>query len=543
MNKFKIAFVAAMVVALSAFTLNNDKLFEIAKNIEIFVTIYKELNDKYVDEIEPSELMRTGIDAMLESLDPYTNYISESQVTNYRLNNDGKYDGIGANMKQVGDYITLMEPYEGSPAFVAGLRAGDQIKAINGQTTKNRSVEDLNRVVRGFPGTEIRLDVIKAGQSKSELVTVVRNEVSIPNVPHSELLTDDIAYVSLTTFTQGASKNIGEALKKLKKESGGLKGIILDLRSNGGGLLKEAITVSNLFVAKDIDIVSTKGKVADRDKFFKTPVEPLFPDVPLVVLINKRSASASEIVSGSIQDLDRGVLMGQRSFGKGLVQNTHEIGYNSRVKLTTSKYYIPSGRCIQSVEYENGEPKDIEDSRRSTFYTKNKRPVLDGGGVTPDIKLKAKEKSTLMNALLEQNIIFDYVVDFRTKNDSIAPVGEYEFTDFDAFAAYVKSKEFSYKTETESELEDLVLDAKNDQVWKLIQAQIEASEEIIRKEKEKNLAQEKLDIIHEIEKEIATQYYFQKGKVAQVLDNDDEVQQAIKVLYDTAKYEQLLTKG
>ena len=543
MKKLIIGVSLLSVVALSAFTIvKNDKLYEISKNIEIFVKVYQELNFGYVDDLDPSELMRTGIDAMMVSLDPYTNYISESQVTAYRIDADGKYDGIGAITKPIGDYITVVEPYEGSPAFKAGIRAGDQIVAVNGESAKGRSSTELNKIVRGFPGTELNLTIKKPSATSTENVTIIRGSVEIPNVPYSGIVGDQIGYVALSTFTADAGKNIYKAIKKMQKEDKELKGVILDLRSNGGGLLREALNVSNIFVPQGVPLVSTKGKVIDRDEVFKTSGQPLDLNIPLVVLINKRSASASEIVSGSIQDLDRGVVIGQRSYGKGLVQNTKDVGYNSRIKLTTSKYYIPSGRCIQGVEYENGEPKDIPDHQRSTFYTKNKRPVLDGGGVTPDIKMEVKNKPAIVKTLEDENYIFNYVSQYVTKYDSIAPVGEYEYTDINEFESFLKKENFSYKTETEKTLEKLTETAEKESMNALVQSSINEMKAKIEVEKAKGFSTNKKEIINLIEKEIVTRYYFQAGKAQQSLADDAEIVEAKRVLLDTAEYNKILGK-
>ena len=404
--------------AISA-TVLNDKYFEIIKNIEIFSTVYKELNTHYVDDIDPGQLMRVGIDAMMTSLDPYTNYYSESQVQSYRISTEGRYNGIGAVSKVIDDKITITEIIEDGPAHLAGVKVGDQILKINGESTEGRSNEDVVQIVRGFPGSTLSLSINRDGQVQGFMLD--RNDIKLKNVPYSGMVDDNIAYVNLTTFTQNASGNIGQAIQELKKDNE-LEGLILDLRNNGGGLLREAVGLSNLFIDSGLEVVSTKGKVKDRDKSYKTTKDALDAEIPLVVLINDRSASASEIVAGTIQDYDRGVLMGQRSFGKGLVQNHREVGYNSRIKVTTSKYYIPSGRCIQSVEYSDGEPKDISDEDRGVFHTKNGRPVLDGGGVTPDVKLELDEVPSILKSLEKDDWIFKYINQYASQHDSTGRV-------------------------------------------------------------------------------------------------------------------------
>lgn len=540
MKKLRYILLLPCIALVFAFTTRNDKLFEISKNIELFVSIYKEINTHYVDEVDPSELMRTGVDAMLKSLDPYTNYISESQVESYRLNTERRYDGIGATTRSDGDYITIVEPLEGSPAYNAGLRAGDVIVEVEGESTKGRTVEELGRIVRGFPGTTLRLGVKKYGKELTEQIALTRDEINIPNVPHSSMVSDGIAYVSLSTFTMNAGKNIEKAIKDLKKEND-LNGVILDLRNNGGGLLMEAVNVCNIFVPKDELIVSTKGKLVERDQEFKTRNIPHDLEIPVVVLINKNSASASEIVSGTIQDLDRGVVMGQRSFGKGLVQNHYDIGYNSKVKVTTAKYYIPSGRCIQSVSYSEGEPVDIPDEERSVFYTRKKRPVLAGGGVTPDEKLEVEKDTELVEHLKKQHVIFNYVSEWCTTRDSIAPIGEFSFENYNEFVAFAKDYGFEYQTSAEEQTETLLKTLSGSDLESEAKAQLEDLRGRIRIGKENAFENERENITNLIEKEIATRYYFQKGKVQQQLLDDTEVKQAVDLLNNEEKYNQILS--
>lgn len=544
----KIGLLIVLIVGISATTVNNDKLYEISKNIEIFVNVYKELNKNYVDDLDPSQLMRTGIDAMVKSLDPYTNYISESQVASYRISTDGKYQGIGAIVEKVGDYVTIIEPYQNSPVVKAGLMAGDQITAIQGRSTKGQSTEDMNQVVRGVPGTKVNLTIARKGQAPFD-VELERSQVSIPNVPYSGYVSDGIGYVVLTTFTANATRNIRKAIKKMQDENPDMRGLILDLRWNGGGLLKEAINISNIFVPQGKEVVSVRSKVSDRDVSYKTMGQPLDLELPLVVMINKKSASASEIVSGVIQDLDRGVIMGQRSYGKGLVQNTMEVGYNSRVKVTTSKYYIPSGRCIQSVRYEDGEPVDIPDAERAKFKTAGGRVVLDGGGVTPDVYIENNGKAGILEQLDKQKIIFQYINTIADKykqdaedadGEPIEPT-EIKFTDYAGFAAFVKQSDFEF-TSKNSELIDQIKDnLKSDKQLGLM-SEVEALEKRIDTEEASALEVHKEAIIADIEEKLASRSHFQKGKYFQKLKNDSEIVQAIKLLNNTGEYNKILEK-
>lgn len=544
-NKIKrnikaIAVGLVLIVGISAVGVQNDKLFEISKNLEIFISVYKELNTNFVDELDPSTLMRTAIDAMTHSLDPYTNYVSESQIESYWINDDDKYQGIGAKVGIIANKYIILEPYEGGPAVTAGLKAGDEILSVDGVNIEGKKIEEINAVLRGIPGTEVLMKVKRNGSSLPEEKKLIRGEVNIPNVPYSGFVSDNVGYISLTVFTQNAGANIAKALKDLKTQNPDMAGVILDLRHNGGGLLHEAVNICNIFIPKGEIVVTTKGKIKERDNTFKTMMPPVDLDLPIAVLIDKRSASASEIVSGVIQDFDRGVLIGQRSFGKGLVQNTRELGYNTRLKLTTSKYYIPSGRCIQGVEYENGEPKDIPDNLRSTFKTKNGRVVLDGGGVAPDIKLAAKEIYPVTQALLDQHMIFDYVTSYCAQKDSIEKVGVFGFNEYNEFLNFLKKRQFSYELEAEKELKKVKENLEKIASTNDLSNDVKKLQDKISSAKAKDLEQAKDQIIDEIEKEIVSRYYFQKGKVQQTLDDDAEVKEAISLLQDSNRYKKIL---
>ncbi|NNE25251.1 MAG: S41 family peptidase [Saprospiraceae bacterium] len=540
-RKWLIAVLTGVVVVGSAFNYAyKDKLYEISKNIEIFINVYKELNANYVDDIDPTQLMSVGLDAMVGSLDPYTNYISESEVTSYRISTDGKYQGIGAIVSKIDDYVTIVEPYADSPVLEVGLKAGDQIIAIEGMSTKGKTRDEVTQIYRGVPGTNVNLTIQRPGESLPFDVDLVREEVDIPNVPYSGWVDPDVAYVSLTTFTMGASKNIRQAIRNMRNENPNMKGIILDLRYNGGGLLAEAIKVSNIFIPKGQEVVSVKSKVRERDVSYSTQDLPVTDDMPLVVLINKNSASASEIVSGTIQDYDRGVLMGQRSYGKGLVQNTTQVGYQSQVKLTTSKYYIPSGRCIQSVEYKDGEPVDIPDSKRAKFKTKGGRTVLDGGGVSPDVFLKPIEKSDYLKALEQSHIIFKFVTDYMQSaeyQDTL--LEEVVFEDYEDFKAYVRNTRFDFESSQEKLLKNLQSDL-DDQYDDTIKKDLESLVSKISSYDDRAIEIYKEDIIDRIELEIATRLRFQEGKIYQSLEDDSEIVEAVSLLKDNDRYNQIL---
>ncbi len=538
----KLGLLTVLIVGMSATTVNNDRLYEISKNIEIFVNVYKELNKNYVDDLDPTQLMRIGIDAMVESLDPYTRYISESQVASYRINTEGRYQGIGAIVKKVGDYITIIEPYQDSPVVKAGLQPGDQIVKVQGRSTKGKSLEEMTQVMRGVPGTTLQLGINRPSENKKFDIDLERSQVSINNVPYGGFVSDDIGYVVLTTFTANASKNIRTEIRKMKEENPDMKGLILDLRDNGGGLLKEAIGVSNIFVEQNLDVVSVKSKVQERDVKYKTLGVPMDLEIPLVVMINKKSASASEIVSGVIQDLDRGVIIGQRSFGKGLVQNTMNVGYNSRVKVTTSKYYIPSGRCIQGKEYDNGEPVDIPDDQRAQYKTLGGRTVLDGGGVTPDVKIPNDGTPQIIEQLDEQNILFAYLNKIASKFPAAGEEPEeITFTDFAGFVSFVKASDFEYESKNSSIIAELKENLKKDKQLTLL-SEVEALDKKLDDEQNLAIEANKELIMSTIEERLAARQHYQKGKFFQRLKNDNEIVEAISVLNDPGKYKKLLSK-
>lgn len=519
----------------------DNKYFEIIKNLEIFTNAYKEINHSYVDELEPGKLMRVCLDAMVGSLDPFTNYISETDIEGYRYLYDGRYNAVGLEAKKMGDWVVVTELLEDSPAHKAGLRVGDVITSVSGQNAKGRSAEDVMAFLRGVQGTKIDLTVRRPGEEKELRLTIERAEIEAKNVPHSGFVASEIGYIHLTTFTQNAGRNVADALKKLKEQNPQMQGVILDLRDNGGGLLNEAVNVANVFLPRGEFITAMRGKVPEWDRSFSTTLNPVDEKIPVVVLINKRSASASEIVSGALQDLDRAVLIGQRSYGKGLVQNTRDIGYNAKLKLTTAKYYIPSGRCIQSVRYRNGEPVDIPDAERAVFRTRNGRPVLDGGGITPDIVLPADTASGLVRALLDQNVIFDYVTEWMLKHpNAVDSIETFVFQDWDDFQQFVRRRQFTYETESEKKLRELATLSAAEGF--ALQAEIQALERKIKMERSGEMARNRTSIVRRIEEEIVGRIYFQGGKVRKRLKNDPEVEEAIKILRDPERYRAVLTK-
>ncbi len=519
---------------------NSNRHFEILKNLEIFSNLYKEVNTYYVDEIDPGEFMRTGIDAMVKSLDPYTNYYSEADIEGYRIMTEGKYHGIGAQSNIIDGYVTVMGLVKDQPADKAGLKVGDQILEVDGQSAKGKTMDEFNQIVRGFPGSSLRLKVKREGEPQPLEIQLVREEVKVKNVPFQGVIGDDIAYISLSTFTRDAGRNIEMGIKNLRKENPDIKGIVIDLRNNGGGLLNEAVNIVNLFIPKGEIVVSTRGKIKEWNRDFKTSKPSYDLDIPITILINGHSASASEIVSGVMQDYDRGVLIGRQSYGKGLVQNTMDIGYNSKVKVTTAKYYIPSQRCIQAIDYKNGKPVHVPDDQRMAFRTKNGRRVLDGGGVKPDIIVESGMDSKIIKSLIDNYQIFKFVTSFCSNGLQITDIDNYHFTAFDQFMTYLEKNNFNFDMESDDALSQFKEHAQKDG-FELGNALKNLEKEMVDAKK-REIFKYKATIINLIEKDIAGRYFYDEGKIKMGLRNDEEVQEAINVLHDPATYNKILGK-
>lgn len=522
-----------------------DSYFEMSKNMEIFSDIYKELNIYYVDEVNPNLLMRTGIDAMLESLDPYTNYYSEADMEGFRFQTTGKYGGIGAIIRKKGDYIAIMEPYQHSPAVKAGLIAGDLIIEVDGKSVKDRDVEEVSAVLKGSPGSSVNLLVRRKGFERDQLFTIVREDVNIENVPYHGYLDDGIGYVRLTQFTNDATKNVKNAIETLKKEQE-MTGLVLDLRGNPGGLLHEAVNLSNLFIDQGNLVVSTKGKVKEWNRDFKTLNKPSYADLPVIVLIDGNSASASEIVAGTMQDYDRGVVLGKRTFGKGLVQQTRDIAYNTKLKLTTAKYYIPSGRSIQAIDYslrnEDGTIGKIPDSLKSPFKTVNGRTVYDGAGIEPDIEVEQPRLSNISLSLLTKDLIFDFVTDYTFRNPTIPPTREFTITDelYKEFVDFLADKDYDYETRSEILLRELETQTKEERYFDAIRENMSSIKTNISHDKQNDLNKFKDEISHLLRTEIVSRYYYQSGEIESSFDGDPIIREAILVLKDPSKYNNLL---
>ena len=523
-----------------------DNYFEISKNLDIFSSLYKELNIYYVDETDSGDLMKTAIDAMLESLDPYTTYIPESEKEDFEFMTTGQYGGIGAVITKKGDWVYVSEPYEGFPADKAGLIAGDKFVEIAGKSVEGKSTEDVSKVLKGEPNTSVKVLIEREGVKKPFEVEITRQEIKLNSVPYYGMVSDSIGYIKTRSFTRNISKEVSDAYNELNSDNQ-LKGLVLDLRSNPGGLLNEAIKMSNLFIDQGQEIVFTKGKVKEWDKSYKTRSTALDTTMPLVVLINRSSASASEIVSGAIQDLDRGVVLGQRSFGKGLVQQTRKLSYNAQLKVTTAKYYIPSGRCIQALDYssrdEDGSVGKTPDSLRTEFKTLvNKRTVYDGGGITPDIEIEPHKYSNILRSVISKRHIFNFANSFRSNNDSISSAKTFVVTDaiYDDFKQFLNDKEYEYETKTEKTISSIKKDAEKEKYLEDLEEELEALTLKMEQSKNNDIERFRDEIIEVLEAEIATRYYYQKGKIEATLKHDEELAEAINVLNDLEKYNAIL---
>lgn len=519
--------------------------FEISKNLDIFATLYRELNIYYVEDTDPGKLMKTAIDAMLESLDPYTVYIPESQIEDFKMMMTGQYGGIGASIQTRGDYVIITEPYENFPAHKAGLMAGDKILEIDGKPLKGKTSAEVREILLGQPNTPVKILIQRPGKEGAFEKTVIREEVKINDVPYFGMLNNETGYIKLTGFTETASKEVKTALIDLKGKQA--KSIILDLRGNGGGLLNEAVNIVNLFVNKGELVVSTRGKIKEWEKEYRALNTPVDTEIPVVVLVDGGSASASEVVAGALQDLDRAVVIGQNTYGKGLVQSARPLSYNSKFKVTVSKYYIPSGRCIQRLDYshrdDEGKVNAVPDSLRKIFATlKNKRKVLDGAGIEPDITVEEEKPSEILQSLFSNHLLFDYATDFRIKHSSIEPAKTFRVNDneYNNFMEFLKDKEYDYTTVSEDMLEKLKEATVEEKYYASIEKEFILLKEKLSHNKNEDLILFKNEIKNFLEVEIVSRYFYQKGQVENLLSKDDCISIAFEVLGNKQKYSNIL---
>ncbi len=527
---------------LFSFTVKNDKLFTIAKNLDIFASLVRELDSYYVDEIDAEELVTIGINAMLEELDPYTEFIPEESSDDFRLLTTGEYGGVGALIgNRTGKNMILM-PYKGFPAQSAGLRIGDEFLKVDTVDVREKATADISKLLKGPANTSIKVQV-KRGED-TITVDLVRKKIVISNVPYYGKVDDQTGYIKLSDFTTNAASDVRKALIDLKSQ--GVTRLILDVRDNPGGILKEAVDIVNLFIPKGKEVVRTIGKLESVNSVYKTTKSPVDKDIPLVVLINERSASASEIVAGALQDYDRAVLIGKKTFGKGLVQTSIPLSYNSQVKVTTAKYYIPSGRCIQAIDYSkktDGAAKSLPDSLRTKFTTKSGRAVYDGAGIEPDASVEEKIYAPITYSLVARNLVFDYGNKFFLENQDIPSPREFNISEelYTDFVSWLDGKEYDYTTFVEKSIEDLEKYAEREKYFDEIKDQIKSLKKKVTHSKEQDLITFKSEIKEAIKDELVSRYFYQEGVIEASLGNDDGIKQALLILGDDSKRTSILT--
>jgi carboxyl-terminal processing protease len=542
-GKFIIVISLLLVVGVSTgFLVQETRDFRIAKNLDIFFSLFRELNTFYVDDIDPDKVIKSGIDNMLKTLDPYTVYFPETEADEFAILTTGKYGGIGSLVRSTGDYVVISEVYKGFPADKAGIRPGDLLKKVDGLSLKGFASEKVSEKLKGNPGTDINLTIERNGKEAD--YPLKREKIVMPSVPYYGMIDSKTGYIRFISFTQNCTDEVRTAVNALK--SNNVQQIILDLRGNPGGLLTEAVGVVNLFVAEGSEVVSTKGKVKQFDEDFKTSKQPIDEKIPLAVIINRSSASAAEIVAGALQDLDRAVIIGQRSYGKGLVQITRPLSYNTQLKVTTAKYYIPSGRCIQARDFshpnEDGSVGIIPDSLISEFKTRNGRVVKDGGGISPDIEVAPATLSQISSELYIRNFIFDYATKYYWAHPELKSAEQFVFTDQDYadFKNMLIARKFTYKTSTEESLNELIANAKKEKYYDVHKDLFNDLEKDIAHNLDQDLTMFKAEITDLIEDEIISRYFYETGAIAWTIKKDEQILKARDILNDQVQYSSIL---
>lgn len=536
---------ALFLIAFTSNIFGQSNGFEVIKNLELLDQIYQNLDQYFVDEPKPGNLAKVGIDAMLKELDPYTVYYHENNIEDYRMMTTGQYGGIGALIRSIDGYTYIAEPFENNPAVKAGLKAGDKILSIDGKSMKGLPSDDVTTYLKGPKGSKIAVEIEREKVGK-QTIFVERDEIKIPDVPYYGILKDNVGYIKLSSFTNTASSEVKKAFLALKEK--GMESLVFDLRGNGGGLLIEAVKIVNFFVKKDQEVVTTKARMAEENRVYKTTDNPIDLEIPLTILVDDGSASASEIVAGSIQDLDRGVIIGQTSFGKGLVQRTYDLKYGSKMKLTIAKYYTPSGRCVQRLEYydksDGSKPKEISDSLLKIFKTKNGRDVIDGRGIEPDIKVEEKEMSRLTATIYANNLVFNYATTFAINHPEIADANSFSLSDeeYNAFKKYVLNEKFTYSTASEEMLKKMKETAEKEGYFNDSKAEYELLMAKVTPSKERDLDKFKKEVKSLLENEIVSRYYYQTGRTEHTLKQDDFILKAIETLKNKSSYNTILKK-
>lgn len=544
-RKFLVVTLGILLLSLGILSLkSDDRNFEISKQLNIYATLFRDVNMFYVDETDPGDLVTESINAMLKSLDPYTVYYPESQMEDVKLMTTGEYAGIGSVISKKGEDIIIREPYKGSPADKAGLLPGDILLAIDGNSVKGKTTADVSEILKGQPGKEITIRIGREGQEKPLEKKAVREKIQLPSVPYYGMTENNTGYIYLNSFTDKAAAEVRKAIIELKNQ--GATSLILDLRGNSGGLLDQAIEICNFFLPKDSKIVDTRGKVKQWDKEYTGTKNPIVPDMPLAVLIDRGSASASEIVSGALQDYDRAVLIGERSFGKGLVQTVRDLAYNTKMKVTTAKYYIPSGRCIQALDYSHRNPDGsvgkVPDSLITEYATQAGRKVYDGGGITPDVKIEPEDFARITQELVLQDLCFDFVNTYALKHPEISSVKDFVITDdiYNQFIDFLKEKKFTYETDSQQILEKLIETAKAEKYYESAKTRLDELQKNFTHSLDRDMSTFKKEISEFLAEQFMQRYYYLEGVVEYRVYHDPEVRKAIEILTDREEYKKIL---
>lgn len=534
-------------VSLSAANPPDNRSFRINKNLSVFNSVFRELEMNYVDTLNYDKMMKSTIDNMLDKLDPYTVYMPEEETDDLKFMTTGEYAGIGAMIMKKGNEVCVSEPYEGMPAQRNGVKAGDMILEVDGVKVDGKSVSDVSSKLKGTPNTTIKLKLKRPGTPKTIEISFLREKIQVNPVAYSAIVANKVGYILLREFTDRAAIEVKKAVIELVKQHQ-IESLVFDIRNNGGGLIDEAVKIVGYFVPKGTDVVTTKGKNNEADRTYKTPTEPIYLELKLVILANRSSASASEILAGSIQDLDRGVIVGERTFGKGLVQNIRPIGYGGHLKVTTAKYYIPSGRCIQAIDYshrnDDGSVGHIPDSLTHEFITRNGRKMRDGGGIVPDSLTKDERKLNIAYYIFAQNLYFDFATNYVLEHPTIASPADFVLSDedFNAFSKYLIDKKFTYTTQTEKYYNELLEMAKYESLDKRAKTEFDALKAKLVPEISNNISENKADISELLSLEIIKRYYYQKGEIQYSLRADKELKIALNLLNSEGLYKKILSK-
>jgi carboxyl-terminal processing protease len=546
MSKLKLgSILVVLVIVIWAFQAPSEKYFDIAKSLDIFATLFKEVNAYYVDDVNPKKLIDNSIHGMLDQLDPYTDYIPEEDLEAFSIQTTGQYAGVGALIGIVNKKTVITNPYVGFPAEKGGLHVGDEIISVDGKNVQGKPTSDVSTLLKGKPKTEVEIEIKRAGQKENIKFKLVREKIKISNITYQGIVSPDIGYIKLDEFTPGAGKEVEDAVNKLKQE--GAKKLIIDLRDNPGGSLYEAVNIVNVFIPKGKEVVSTKGKVPDWNKTYNTLNNPLDTEIPIAVLTSGGSASASEIVAGSLQDYDRAILIGQKTFGKGLVQTTRQLAYNAQLKVTTAKYYIPSGRCIQALDYEHrksdGTVNKFPDSLKREFKTAAGRKVYDGAGLDPDIFLEGPTYGSAIIELVGGGYVFEYATKYCGEHPIPASMKDFKLTDeeYQKFVQWTQGQKISYTTELDQKADELVATAKKEKYYDELKFPLNELKAKIDQNKSSSLTRFKPELVKILEQEIAFHYRLAKGQIEISLDEDKEIIEAKKALADLVTYKKLLS--